>query len=249
MPSTTTTTITSPLAMASLLSSAAATRVDGGVSQFATPLKEDSTHSKSSSYSPLSQCSPPAPEYHHPRHSPSVCLSSTAGGGGGNAPILSPSSSQNNSMAINSGELWSVARLTALERNAVVAAAVAEQSIHSHHPHHHQHPHPHSHSQQQHHLNGYYAGENLIINKASSGSSAAPVSVSPPIYGHQSIHGGSSSSASSAVQKPIATFYRHELAKQFHLYRSHHSHLHQQQLGEATAPTPTTPPSQPNGVV
>lgn len=220
----------------------------------ATPLKEDSPHSKSSSYSPLSQSSS-APEY----SSPSAAAAVTAGGVVVNAPILSPSSSNNNHnhhhhhLANGSpGELWSVARLTALERNAAVAVAAAEQSIHSHSNHHHPHHQPQ-------HLNGYYQGENLIISKASSGSSVSPVSMSPPIYSHHALHGigagggGSSASAvaaAAAIQKPIATFYRHELAKQFHLYRSHHhhSHLHnnsQQQQGAETA----TGASHPNGVV
>lgn len=196
----------------------------------AAPLKEDSTHSnKSSSYSPLSQSS--APEF----SSPSMT-------GGVNAPILSPGPSlistsctghTNNN---NNTELWSVARLTAFERNAVAAAA--EQNIHSHHQ-------PH-----QSHLNGgsgyYNQGENLIVQKVSSGGSSAssPVSVSPPIYGHPhhqiAIHG---SGSGVSIQKPIAaTFYRHELAKQFHLYRSHHSHLQQTEGGNSAS-------TQSNGVV
>lgn len=221
----------------------------------ATPLKEDSPHSKSSSYSPLSQSSS-VPEYSSP--SAAAAAAVTAGGVVVNAPILSPSSSNNNHNHHHQpangspGELWSVARLTALERNAAVAVAAAEQSIHSHSNHHHPHHQPQ-------HLNGYYQGENLIISKASSGSSVSPVSMSPPIYSHHALHGigagggGSSASAvaaAAAIQKPIATFYRHELAKQFHLYRSHHhhSHLHnnsQQHQGAETA----TGASHPNGVV
>lgn len=229
----------------------------------AAPLvKEDSTQStKSSSYSPLSQNS--APDY----SSPAIATTTTAAGGV-NAPplqILSPcsmstiSSSSNNN--INSGELWSVARLTALERNAVAVAAEQNIQIHSHQ------------QQQQNsgsHLNGgaagvYYQGENLIVHKVSSGSSASsPVSVSPPIYGHhhnQMIQGGSSSgalvSAGVSIQKPIAaTFYRHELAKQFHLYHNHlqQSHHHHISQGGGDATTNTSSSSSPahqqsNGVV
>lgn len=183
-----------------------------------TPFKEDSTHSKSSSYSPHS---------HSPEYSANPALNTPASRV--NAPILSPPITNSAGTPVNSainapGELWSVARLTALERD-VVAAANAETNIHQHH-------------HQQHHssssLNGYYNGENLIVNgKVSAASSASPSSISPTIYGHHS-------SASASIQKPIATFYRHELAKQFHLYRSHHS---------VVEPPTTSGTPNPNGVV
>lgn len=108
----------------------------------------------------------------------------------------------------SAGELWSVARLAALERSAT------EQQM-PHHPHL-----PHLNS------GGFYQGvENLTVNKGSSGNSIPQPLLSPPLY----------SPHSSAIQKPVATFYRHELAKQFHLYRSHHSHLQQGETPPASS--------------
>lgn len=187
------------------------------------PLKEDSTHSKCSSYSPLSQSSSATPEC-----TSNALLVASGGGGVGSGSVNAPNLSPCTTTPVPApAELWSVARLTAVAN----ASTLVEHSIQ-------QHPNPHHGLAQ---LNGcgYYPGENLIIHSnnnnghnnsnntkgASSGSSVSPGPMSPSIYGHHHHH-GSSAAAVAAIQKPIATFYRHELAKQFHLYRTHHSHHH-----------------------